>query len=172
MFPYEPNSGDQIVNPAYPANGVAGEVISVRTKLGRRVNAWRPTGNPANANSLYFCHGYSLGTAAMFGYTIFSGEAVTTVLADEWTLVGTIAGNVAPAGIRAQDIVMWWRGNDACHSVRVATPVYANGQLNFDATLVNSKTGTGPLRQGASLRSVMATYATARLLQVYRRALG
>jgi hypothetical protein len=172
MFPYEPAAGDQVIQ-AMPANGVNGEAISVRTRLNRRVRAWRPTAPlPANVNSHYFCHGYSLGTAAQFGYTIFSGESLLIVLADEYNLVGTFAGGTAPPGIRPQDIMVWWRGTDAVHSARIVNPVYVNGQLSDTATTVNSKTGTGVLRQGVPLRVVRQDYANAAQLQVYRRALG
>jgi hypothetical protein len=169
VYPYEPLNGDVVVAP-FAANGVPGEIISVRTTLGRRLNAWRPNPAPANLNHAYFCHGYSLGTAAAFGYTICSGVDLLKVLADEYNLVGTFVGGAAPAGILAQDIMVWWQGAEAVHSARIVTPVYNGVQLNIDHTVVNSKTGTGALRQGVSLRTVMQDYAVAKQLEVYRRA--
>lgn len=173
MHPYDAAMGDFVVGP-FAANGVNGEAISVRTKLGTRVVAWRPTAPlPANPNFHYFCHGYSLGTAAAFGYTIFSGEHLLKVLADEYELVGTLVGNVAPQGIRRNDIFVWWQGiSDALHSALVVNPVYIGhtNQLNDDLTTVNSKTGTGALRQGVPLRVVKHDYRRATRLQVYRRA--
>ncbi len=173
MYPYEPNRGDHVVAP-FAANGVAGEVVSVRTKLGRRLNAWRPTPPlPANLNHHYFCHGYSLGTAAMFGYTICSHTDLLTVLADEYTKLGTVSGS-GPAGVRAGDIVVWFEGMVAAHSARIDVPAYAPGtnRLDDQRTLVSSKTGTGVLRQRVPLAVVKRDYKKALLLEVYRRTPG
>jgi hypothetical protein len=176
MHAYDTNPphNDFVVNPAYPANGTAGEIISVRTKLGSRVHAWRPTAPlPNNINRRFFCHGYSLGTAMMFGYTICSDVDLLQVLADEYTKIGTVTGN-GPAGVLPGDIIVWFQAMVAAHSARIILPAYVGGtnQLSDANTMVSSKTGTGVLRQNVALAVVKHDYRRALLTEIYRRTPG
>jgi hypothetical protein len=96
MRPYDVNQGDFIVNAATPYSGIAGEKISVRTDLGRRLVAWRCTDPHAPAHHRYFCHGFAFGTFGALGYTVHSGEDLAVMLADEYIKIG----NVSPGGAR------------------------------------------------------------------------
>ncbi|MGA2249601.1 hypothetical protein [Terracidiphilus sp.] len=167
MKAYDQNTGDLVVNAAFPANGIPGEVISVRTDLGVQVHAWRPNPLPQNLLQCYFCHGYSLGTYAQFGYSIMSGQSLHQVLADEFFKVGTLGmGNLH---VQQGDRIVWWKGLDAIHSAVVDHPVQNGNQLNVNQTRVSSKTGTGIVRINVPLATVNNDYNTANLREIYRR---
>jgi len=85
---------------------IDGHVYRVRTDVGSIVHGWvaadryeqRP--NP-DRNRHYFCHGHSLGTYREFGYSVFSGPDLATVLRDEYLLVGSLTN--AQSG----DLLVW-----------------------------------------------------------------
>jgi hypothetical protein len=164
---FNPDKGDRVIQP-FPANGISGELISVRTNSGIRVEAWRPIEPlPPYKCQRYFCHGHSLGTYSNFGYTVMSGPDLHRVLADEYFKVGTLGfGNLRL--IFKNDIIVWWQGLNAIHSARVKLPVQNGNQLNVGATIVSSKTGTGLLRKNASLAAVNDDYKEADVREIYR----
>lgn len=93
---------------------------------------------PAQRNSVqqvdfrYFCHGHSLGTHQAFGYSVFSGDPLLIVLADEWEQID------APL---VGGIVVWFKPDtgDPWHSaIVVSTQVNAMG-----ASIVTVSTKNG-----------------------------
>lgn len=175
--------GDHVVQP-FTANGIPGEIVSVRTDRGRRVHAWRPNmalyvnpgGGHVNPQGAYFCHGFSLGTfsfrtAPNAGYSVMSGQSMVVVLADEYWKLGNVRGpGPLPMGPQARDLIVWWRGQDPIHSALIAQPaVDRAGRLDISSTLVSSKTGTGIVRISVPLAVVNADYPTASLIELYRR---
>jgi hypothetical protein len=171
MKPFDASQGDRVVRSA-AANGVPGEVISVRTDLGTRVAAWRPTGTlPANPQTCYFCHGYSLGTFRYL-YSVASGEAMVRVLADEYLKIGTL-GSDHEGSVASGDLLVWWKYKDPVHSAIVNVPVLTTvgGRLDPERTLVSSKTGTGVVRVRVPLSVVKRDYINASVaIEVYRKA--
>ena len=181
MQAYDTTAGDYVVA-QFAANGTQGEIISVRTNLGIRVNAWRPAQPlPVNEDHRYFCHGYSLDTYRRFGYTIVSGSSLARVLADEFFKVGTLGlGNLQQ--VQVDDIIVWWQtkqwvnqtthnlqsGITAVHSAKITQPAQQGNQLNVALTIVSSKSGTGQLRQQVPLATVNNDYKTADLREIYR----
>lgn len=175
MQPFSVDNEDSVVD-GFNANGIPGEIISVRTDLGNRVNAWRP--NPPikkNPEHGYFCHGFSLGTCyfASFpdaGYSVTSGEAMVRVLGDEYVKIGDIRGP-APLGIpQSRDLIIWWHGTNPVHSALLEVPVTTASGLDTNATLVSSKTGTGIVRRNVPLKVVNDDYPNTSLVELYRRA--
>lgn len=171
MKPYDQAEGDELVRHEL-ANNVRGELIRVRTDLGRPVLAWRPEAPiPVNPNGRYFCHGYTLGTYNAYGYSVSSGISMVTVLCDEYIKIGMLDTN----GAQNNDIVVFWgpttHGLDVLHSAILAGVIMKPaGGIDTRLTSVNSKTGTGPLRMGVPLDTVMNVYPKERLLEIYRRA--
>lgn len=185
MQPYDPAHGDMIEQAVCPANGVPGELIRVRTDLGTRVAAWRPTNvpNPApNPQPYYFCHGFSLGTFARFGYTVMSGPSMHRVLADEYQRIGTLGmtneGMRADGRIKAGDLLVWWKDTNPVHSAIVDEPVMIMSlspvierRLNLERTLVSSKTGTSIVRRRVPLSLVKKDYqGHTYAIEVHRKA--
>jgi hypothetical protein len=175
MQPFNVANDDHVVE-VRDANGIPGEIISVRTDLGNRVNAWRPnppiTGNPEHG---YFCHGFSLGTCYFAslpnaGYSVTSGKSMVRVLADEYVKIGDIRG-LAPLGIpQSRDLIIWWQGTNPVHSALLEVPVTTANGLDTNATLVSSKTGTGIVKINVPLSGVNDDYPNASLVELYRRA--
>jgi hypothetical protein len=185
MQPYDPARGDMVEQANHPEKGTPGELIRVRTDLGTRVAAWRPTNipNPApNPQPYYFCHGFSLGTFARFGYSVMSGPSMHRVLADEYRKIGTLGmtheGMSADGRVLAGDLLVWWKDKDPVHSAIVEEPVMIisvgpvmQRRLNPERTLVSSKTGTGIVRRRVPLTVVKADYEKhSYAIEVYRRA--
>lgn len=85
--------------------GILGEAWYAKTDAGNEVVVWVPH----NTNSLphsYFCHGWSLGTYQIHGYTVFSGPSLRRVLHDEWTPMEQPA---------IGDICVWYGDGGAGH---------------------------------------------------------
>lgn len=167
MMAFDVTQGDY-VDRAWAANVVPGEIIFVRTDLGRRVAAWRATGNPPLMQQ-FFCHGYSLGTFAEHGYSVCSGEHMITVLADEYVKIGDMHSPHVAAG----DIVIMWHGFNPVHSAvivnRAIDPV--TNRMNEGLTTLNSKYGTAHIKIGATYTTVKHhDYPRPNLVEVYRRA--
>jgi hypothetical protein len=165
-------AGRDFVIRADTANGTPGELICVRTDLERPLVAWRPKPVPADANRRFFCHGYALDTYHRFGYSIVSGADLAIALADEFAKVGDLT---APL-VQANDIIVMWgphrNGLRPLHSAKIVNRVLtlATGALDEGLTLLNSKTGTGPLKLGVSLLTVRQDYPDTAVIEVYRRA--
>lgn len=158
---------DAVTNGNYSANGVAGEVVRVRTDLGTPVEAWRCTDPHATLMRRFFCHGYAFGTFMNHGYTVFSGRELLKVIADEYQALGQIE---TAAGVLADDVIVFWHGLNPVHSALVHTPAFTGGgTLDPAATTVDSKYGTGGLNVGQTLQHVIGQYAEANRLEVYRR---
>ncbi|MEC5386648.1 hypothetical protein VVD49_13005 [Uliginosibacterium sp. H3] len=170
MQAYNLANGDMVLR-ADTANGVAGELIAVRTDLGRRVVAWRPVAPiPANPDHRFFCHGYALDTYTRHGYTVTSGTDMTIVLSDEYNLIGGLDTNAA----QNNDIVVFWgptnRGRAIKHSAKLTGVIFnPGGGIDSSLTTTNSKTGTGALKISVSLDTVRNDYPTCDLIQIYRR---
>lgn len=166
MQAFDIAAGDIITDRDCSANNIPGMGLSVRTDLGSRVTAWRAAPGVTQADQRFFCHGYTLGTYGRFGYTVF-GVSMPGVLADEYQKLGGIGDAL---NVAANDILVWWQGNDARHSAIIVTPGYQpSGLLDTATTVVGSKTGTAAIWTGAMLTHVKEYYQAAPLIEVYRR---
>lgn len=147
-------------------NGVNGSCGFASTRLGNQVKVWIP--NPTNPiNQQYFCHGHSLGTFTVHGYSVFSGQDFLTVLRDEHALVGNVH-NATPG-----DIVVWHNPHPGApgmgpnnpnalfpdHSAIVThVAIGADGLVDPINTLLSSKNGFGPLIPTISLDNLIGIY--------------
>jgi hypothetical protein len=169
MHAYNPATG-YIQNPNFSANGVPGQIVVVRTNLNSPVMAWRPLAPiPVNPNHRFFCHGYSLGTYFTHGYSVLSGVEMLIVLADEYVRIGYLDS----PHVQANDVLVMWHGRtEIRHSAKIVNRVLAagGGGVNDGLTLLNSKTGTGPLKLGVSLATVKQDYRDLTSFEVYRPA--
>jgi hypothetical protein len=119
--------------------GQNGTVYRVRTKAGRQVKAWVADPGSVEARR-YFCHGHALGTFREFGYTVFSGDDLKTVLQDEWRLVGSLHNG------RRGDIVVWHStyqrvGNQMLRRPGPAGPLKAAQVHNPDHSAILQRVG-------------------------------
>jgi hypothetical protein len=154
LLPLKPNQIDE----PFHANNAPGFARMACTNRGNQVKVW--VSDPNNPDVWkYFCHGHALGTYALFGYTVFSGDALQTVLKDEWALVGNVHN--AQVG----DIVVWHgyhKTKDrrfADHSALILKIKRGNdGLANVHKTTLSSKNGTGPLLAPVSLAELIASY--------------
>ena len=142
------NCVNQRIYPWGLGMGILGETWRANTTLGNPVPVWIPDEGNALRES-YFCHGWALGTYQLHGYTVFSGPALATVLADEWYLV------MVPA---PGDICVWFgvagpHMSTPLHSARV----YAVGGVGGEM-LLTSKNGTAPLGGPQPFAAVNAIY--------------
>lgn len=174
MRAFDTNAGD-VSGVGKQANGVNGNVVSVRTNLDNRVDAWQAVLAVTTNDQRFFCHGYSFGTSyVQFGaghdYSLF-GDSVPRVLADEYNLLGKVDKALL---VQPNDVLVWWSGKtkEPYHSALVDTPVFLpSGVLDKGNTLVNSKTGTSALRLRVPLTAVETEdYPGQFYIEVYRRA--
>jgi hypothetical protein len=132
-----------------PLANVLGETWLARTNLGNPVKVWVPHHTNILRHS-YFCHGWTLGTYQLHGYTVFSGPWMARVLQDEWTYVAMPA---------VGDICVWYANVGAqigipMHSARVEVV----GGVGADMW-VSSKNGPQPLGGLRTFSSVNTMYA-------------
>jgi hypothetical protein len=136
----------------YPGTAYHGSVWRVPTDVGNLVNVWVPEDN-VPLNHRYFCHGHALGTYYQYGYTVFSNDDLSTVLRDEYFLVGSLHH------LHAGDIVVWRGIHGFDHSAIVNSihAMDANGVVPSQ-TFLSSKNGSHPLNNHISLASLINTY--------------
>ncbi|HWS90146.1 MAG TPA: DUF4157 domain-containing protein [Pyrinomonadaceae bacterium] len=141
--------GQSLQHNVAPWGGIAptGSNYEVRTDSGSTVTAWKgylvfPLPH------LYWCHGHSLDSFNNFGYSVYSGAPLRTVITDEWN-------NVPPDQTRAGDIAVWTAGFD--HSAKFTAPVIENGQLVPDRSMLSTKNGQNALAT-MSLTDIAAIY--------------
>jgi hypothetical protein len=137
-----------------------GYTCLAKTNLGHDVPVWMPPGkNPPTQplqerhiplvqrahrmlygldrylkfRGLMFCHGHSLGTFTKFGYSVYGGPGMETVLKDEYMAL--------PAktlkGARAGNIIVWRRGGMIEHSAKLEIVPVKNPTL--ETTKISSK---------------------------------
>lgn len=170
MQPFDPKLGDHVLT-SHAANGIDGEIISVRTSKGTRVAAWRCTAPDPGQAACYFAHGYSLQTHEAYGYSVISGTELKRVFADEYRRLGTLS-SPTPLQLKRHDVLVWWNGPEAVHSAIVEVPISdsATRQLNEQATIVSSTSRSGVLHSAVSLAFVQIEHPSAKLIEAYRRA--
>lgn len=120
----------------------------VSTDGGNTVTGWKAY-TPYRYKYHYWCHGHSLGTFAQYGYSVYSGSGMRTVIQDEWT-------NQRPANTRAGDLAVWTGRYD--HSAIFTRPVVSGGQLDPARSELSSKNGARPLNPSTTLSALMSTY--------------
>lgn len=135
--------------------GVSGTAYRVRTKAGTNVKAWVADFGTPQANR-FFCHGHSLGTFTSYGYSVYSGPDLQTVLRDEYALVGNIH-NGQPG-----DIVVWYNAYPGTlhpdHSAILTQVGLNNGTANPATTMLSSKNGGFHPVGNFSLAHLIAIY--------------
>jgi hypothetical protein len=131
-------------------SGPTGSNYEVSTDAGSTVTGW--SAYPVWQYHLsYWCHGHSLGTMYNYGYSVYSGPPMETVVRDEWH-------NVAPDQTKAGDIAVWTAGFD--HSALFTKPVIENGHLSPDKSELSTKNGQDPLAV-KTLTDIARTYGSA-----------
>ncbi len=131
-------------------SGPTGSDYEVSTDAGSTVEGW--SAYPVWQYDLsYWCHGHSLGTMYKYGYSVYSGPPMATVVKDEWN-------SVAPDQTKAGDIAVWTTGFN--HSALFTKPVIENGQLMPDKSELSTKNGQAPLAV-KTLTSIAGTYGPA-----------
>lgn len=136
---------------------IRGDDHTATTDGGSTVAVWKAY-SPLQYQYHYWCHGHSLGTFYDFGYSVYSGSPMATVIRDEWT-------PVQPANTQAGDIAVWT--NDWGHSAKFITPVISNGTLDTRASLLSSKNGQDAVAD-LSIDQIATTYGNAGI-RVYRQ---
>ena len=137
-------------------SGPIGSNHEVTTDAGNPLTGWRGY-RIFPYEKLFWCHGHSLGTMPAFGYSIYSGAPLATVLADEW--------NPVPEDqTRSGDIAVWTTRLN--HSAIVSTPVLQGGQLDHAQTELSTKNGQRPVAT-MTLDAVEAIYGTG--VEIFRR---
>ncbi len=125
----------------------SGDKYQVSTDAGSQVESWVAYGgNPESQR--YWCHGFSLGTYARDGYSVYSGTPMQKVIADEWTAV-------APSAAVAGDIVVFLPNYD--HSARFTSVVTAGSALDETASRLDTKNGQNALKND-NLDGIKTTY--------------
>lgn len=140
-----------------------GNDYRLETDGGSPVTAWVAYAGFPEAER-YWCHGFSLGTYARWGYSVWSGGPMARVIADEYT-------RVAPADTRAGDLAVWETmpdGNVFGHSARFTQPVVSGGALDDARSMLDSKNGRQPLAS-QSLAQLKAVPIYGAGVGVYRR---
>lgn len=171
--------GPIIATTRQPYAALGGESAQAETSAGNRVRVWAAP-STAPLTSRYFCHGEALRTFQLYGYTIFSGPDLDTVLADEYF-------PVARTAVQREDILAWmgppnsgeWISTLAaahahpgfhpfvrCHTARVIVATIREGEIDENHTLVRTKNGVHAAPGDASLRSVVGVYGAG--YSVYR----
>lgn len=131
-------------------SGPTGSDYEVSTDAGSNLSGWQAYAIfPTNLS--YWCHGHSLGTFGSYGYSVYSGPPMQTVVKDEWN-------NVAPDKSKAGDMAVWTSGFD--HSALFTKPVIEKGQLNHDKSTLSTKNGQAPLAV-KTLTDIAGTYGSA-----------
>jgi hypothetical protein len=82
---------------------------------------------------LMFCHGHSLGTFKKFGYSVYGGPGMETVLKDEYMALKAKTLKGAKAG----DIIVWRKGGMIVHSAKLEIVPVKNPTL--ETTKISSK---------------------------------
>ena len=132
-------------------SGPIGADYEATTDAGSTVPCWR--GYPIFPyEKLFWCHGHSLGTMYTYGYSVYSGSPLATVLTDEY--------NSIPAGqTRAGDLAVWTAGWN--HSAKFTNPVFqTGGALDHARSELSTKNGQRPLAT-MTLDAIEGIYGTA-----------
>jgi hypothetical protein len=129
----------------------------VETDAGSRVVAWVAYAGHAE-NLRYWCHGYSLGTYGRWMYSVYSGDDLRTVIADEYR-------SVSPATAQAGDLAVW---SAFQHSARFTSVSVSGGALDESASRLDSKNGQAALAN-YSLAEIVAVRGYGPDYGVYRR---
>lgn len=147
-------SADNIDKPGerpWPNRPITGNSYRVYTDRGNAVYVWVAYNGQIEQNRSW-CHGFSLGTAARYGYSVF-GSSMLTVLNDEWQ-------SIAESAVATGDLAVFYDAQgQVTHSCLIATPVFSGGTLNHQMTLVNTKNGSAPVQWGVPL-STLAAYGS------------
>jgi len=116
-------------------HGVNGYNTEALTDSHSTVDVWTPERVQQGANE-YWCHGHSLETYHDFGYSVYSGDPLRQVLADEYQ-------EILPSQVRTGDIIVWEPSFG--HSAIVQRPAFSRGILDPTRTLLSTKNGFTPL---------------------------
>ena len=133
-----------------------GTNYEVKTDGGTSLDGWEAY-SPYKISLHYWCHGHSLGTFSQYGYSVYSGSPMATVLKDEWN-------NIPPSKTKAGDIAVWLPQYD--HSALFTSPVVAGGNLDPARSKLTTKNGKNSLKTD-TLAGIGATYP-GRRIAVYR----
>jgi hypothetical protein len=138
-------------------DGPIGSNHEANTDGGSTVPVW--IGYPIFSEpNLYWCHGHSLDSFRTYGYSVYSGPPMATVVKDEWT-------NIAADQTKAGDIAVWTQGFD--HSAKFTAPKVEGGALDPAGSMLSTKNGRNPLAT-MSLTALAGIYGGAGIA-VFRR---
>ncbi len=136
---------------------VAGRSFVAFTDRGRPFKGFVPDVGVA-ANDRYFCHGYSFGTYANYGYSPFSGPHVTKILMDEYAPVNL--DNLARG-----DVVAWASVNGVIHTCIVTNTTKGTADVNVQVRTKNGRFA----EEDSTLAKVHAIYGNATVRSYWRR---
>ncbi len=142
------------VSPWYPPNrDPRGDDYAVTTDGGSSIAGWVAlAGYPEPQR--YWCHGYSLGTYASDGYSVYSGTSMQQVIQDEFQPMTIAIPRPGDIFVRLQD-------PNSSHIYDHSAVVYSvsapNNVLDENATMLNTKNGAQPLKSD-TLAGVRAVY--------------
>jgi len=125
-----------------PWGGTApsGNDYKVQTDAGNDISGWVAYSGTPEADR-YWCHGFSLGSYASWGYSVWSGGPMGQVVGDEFRRVGD-------ADAKSGDIAVWMSMPDGKvygHSARFTQPVVSGSALDDAQSRLDSKNGNAAL---------------------------
>jgi hypothetical protein len=140
-----------------------GNDYKVYTDAGSDVVGWVAYGGTPEAHR-YWCHGFSLGTYARWGYSVYSGSGMRKAVSDEFSAV-------AGAEARAGDLAVWTTTADGVpfgHSARFTRPVVTGGTLDEAQSRLDTKNGQAALAN-QTLADIIAVPAYGSQYEVFRQ---
>ena len=155
---------DADVQPWSDQPDARGDEYVVKTDAGSPVTAWVAY-NSVPADKRYWCHGFSLGTYARWGYSVYSGSQMQRVVNDEYR-------RIPREQARAGDLAVWVLMPDGRlygHSARFTQPVLRDGNLDTVQSRLDTKNGYAALAN-RTLAEIMAVSIYGYNVAVYRHA--
>jgi hypothetical protein len=140
-----------------------GNDYKVYTGAGNQVTGWVAYGGTPEAHR-YWCHGFSLGTYAQWGYSVYSGSGMRQAVTDEFSAVPSVQA-------RAGDLAVWTTTADGVpfgHSAKFTRPVVTGGTLDEAQSRLDSKNGQAALAN-QTLADIIAVPAYGSQYQVFRQ---
>ena len=141
----------------------SGDEYAVNTDAGTEVRAWVAYGGTPEDHR-YWCHGFSLGTYAPWGYSVWSGSQMEKVVRDEYS-------RVPREQARTGDLAVWVLMPDGHlygHSaVFKQTVLRGDGTLDTARSRLDTKNGQAALAE-KSLADIMAEPEYGYNVAVYR----
>lgn len=132
-----------------------GTTYHAQTDRGRNVVVWRPD-NGVPRDYRYWCHGHATLSYWLHNYSIFSGDEMEIVLADEWQRIDKKPNVGDIIVFRARRTTDAYNAGAILHTARIEASNKSWGSRT--AIRLSSKNGASFLRVDASPEQVLAVY--------------